>query len=182
MDAELIGIKVEKARKAAGMTQEQLARSIGVNRRSIWRIERGDADSVSFGAVSAALEVLGLQMEVASAREPGEPAFAKGYTKPCCVVDEWQDLRGADSGSIELPVSVYWQGGDPNPSFDVADDRQCAKAYGALLADGTRRQIAKLVNPRRLADLWPRLRLPSGVRRAWSERYPQELTGGVANA
>ena len=181
MDSELLAIKVEKERRRRGLTQEQLAQSVGVSRRSVWRIERGEGNHMSFGVVNDILEVLGMRIDVLL-DDSAIIDFEAGYAKPCYVVDEWEDLHGAETGSVELPVGVYWQGAGPTTSFDVADDAQCARCYRALLSDGTRRQIATSVNPSRLVELWPKLRLPARVRNAWLRKFRAELTGEAAHA
>ncbi len=57
---ERIGINVKQARKAAGMSQEQLARVLGVSVFTVSRLERGVGKSVSVRRLIAVAEALGV--------------------------------------------------------------------------------------------------------------------------
>ena len=64
MIAEMRAYRLREVREAAGLTQVQLAECIGVGRRQISKIERGDLDSVRVGTVRRYIEALGGDLTV----------------------------------------------------------------------------------------------------------------------
>jgi HTH-type transcriptional regulator/antitoxin HipB len=56
-----VGQAIQQRRELLGLTQAQLATSIGVNRRVLGELERGK-ETVRLGIALGALEALGLQM------------------------------------------------------------------------------------------------------------------------
>lgn len=50
---------LREARKACGLTQEKLADAIGVSQNRVSRMENGDTDAMSLGAVRRYIEALG---------------------------------------------------------------------------------------------------------------------------
>lgn len=68
--AAILG-KIAQARKARGITQLELARLVGVNRMTVQRNEREDADPL-LSNVLACAEVLGLSLSIQSPEEASE--------------------------------------------------------------------------------------------------------------
>ena len=64
-----------------------------------------------------------------------------------------------------LPVHLTWHG---LREFDVAMDRPRLLLYSIVLSQGRPNDLVRFVNPRRLRDDWPQLRLllSSPIRRA----------------
>jgi predicted transcriptional regulator len=66
MLAEVRGQRLRELREGLGLTQAQLAESIGVGARLISRIERGDLDGVRIGTLRAHAAALGADLSVSS--------------------------------------------------------------------------------------------------------------------
>jgi hypothetical protein len=66
------------------------------------------------------------------------------------------DLHGPWQGIVVLPVHMTW--GGPR-EFDVAAERARLLLYNIVLSQGRPNDLARFVNPRRLRDDWPELRL-----------------------
>jgi len=86
------------------------------------------------------------------------------------VIEDLADLRGPASGTVELPVWLFWQ---PNRTFDLDDPAIKRWVYQIVLREASRADdLTRFLNAADLAQLWPDLRLPRGVRRAWEELHP----------
>jgi hypothetical protein len=66
------------------------------------------------------------------------------------------DLHGPWQGVVVLPVHLTWHG---LREFDVALERPRLLLYSIVLSQGRPNDLARFVNPRRLRDDWPQLRL-----------------------
>jgi len=79
--------------------------------------------------------------------------------------DRLDDLHGPWRGVVVLPVHLSWHG---LREFDVALEMPRLALYSIVLSQGRPNDLARFVNPRRLNDDWPQLRmLVSGpIRRA----------------
>jgi len=79
------------------------------------------------------------------------------------------DLRGPHTGIVVLPVHLTWHG---LREFDVAKDESRLVLYSILLGQGRRGDLARFVNPVRLAQDWPALAalLSRRTRRACERR------------
>jgi hypothetical protein len=85
------------------------------------------------------------------------------------VPDSLDELKGPRTGKVNLPIDIYW---GPFPEIDLADDAQAARAYRAIINQGTISQIRTLLNPNRLLQLWPKLTLPRKVIDSWQNQFP----------
>ena len=79
------------------------------------------------------------------------------------------DLRGPESGPLELPITVHW---GPRHVLDLDDLGQRRAAYRAIVREGTPDVQAELLNAGLLRELWPDLVLPERCRALWEERFP----------
>jgi hypothetical protein len=79
------------------------------------------------------------------------------------------DLRGPATGVVVLPVHLTWHG---LREFDVAKDESRLILYSILLGQGRANDLARYVNPARLAQDWPALAalLSRRTRRACERR------------
>lgn len=59
-----VGLLLKQARKAAGLTQEQLAAPLGMSRATISAIEGGRCQEIGFAKLSALLDAVGLALTV----------------------------------------------------------------------------------------------------------------------
>jgi HTH-type transcriptional regulator / antitoxin HipB len=65
MQLHELGPILQQARKAAGLSQEQLAAPLGMSRATISAIESGRCEEIGFSKLIALLERVGLQVTVA---------------------------------------------------------------------------------------------------------------------
>jgi hypothetical protein len=87
------------------------------------------------------------------------------------VVTDLADLRGPAHGTVTLPLRLYWSG--PSPAFDLDDADLCGWLYEIVLREAADpEELTSYLNGGKLVEVWPRLFLPEGVRRAWEEHHP----------
>ena len=95
------------------------------------------------------------------------------------VITDLADLRGPASGSLQLPLWLYWSG--ESPAFDLADPFMLRWLYQTVLREATRPEdLASYLNKDVLVATWPGLHLPAGIRQAWQERHPALRTAAAA--
>jgi hypothetical protein len=79
--------------------------------------------------------------------------------------DRIDDLHGPWQGIVVLPVHLTWHG---LREFDVARTKPRLLLYSIVISQGRQNDLARFVNPMRLRDDWPQLRMlvSSSMRRA----------------
>jgi hypothetical protein len=86
------------------------------------------------------------------------------------VIDDLADLRGPVSGTIELPIWLFWH---PNRVFSLDEPGVLRWVYQIVLREASRPEdLASYLNGETLIAMWQDLRLPRGIRQAWEERHP----------
>jgi DNA invertase Pin-like site-specific DNA recombinase len=146
-------------------TVSGVARQLGVSRSTIYKYL---PDVMHAGAPGRpAVELDGY--------EHGQPAahFAPYQARPgrpVLVIDDLADLRGPVTGTVELPVQLFWY---PNRTFNLDEPGIMRWVYQVVLREASRPDdLAGYLNGDALVSLWPDLRLPHGIRRAWEEDHP----------
>ena len=83
--------------------------------------------------------------------------------------DRLDELHGPWQGIVVLPTHLTWHGAR---EFDVASEKPRLLMYSIVIGQGRRSELARFVNPRRLRDDWPQLRLlvSSRTRRSWERK------------
>jgi DNA invertase Pin-like site-specific DNA recombinase len=138
-------------------TVSGIARQLGVSRSTIYKYLPGPVHPE------------------ASVRRPDGPAahFAPYQARPgrrVLVIDDLADLRGPTTGTVELPLRLFWS--LPDHRFDLDDPDARLWYYQTVLREASRAEdLSTHLDAATLADLWPELYLPRGVRRAWEERH-----------
>lgn len=95
------------------------------------------------------------------------------------VAADLADLRGPERGTVVLPLRLFWSPAGRVWNLDNPDIAQAM--YEHVLGQAIREEeLATWLNGGRLAEMWPRLYLPRGVRRAWEERHPSLRGAAVA--
>jgi hypothetical protein len=80
------------------------------------------------------------------------------------------ELRGPTGGTVELPNRLLWQ---PDRIVDLDDMWTRRWTYALVLREARHREdLRTWINGDVLAQLWPSLNLPRGVRNAWEDRHP----------
>lgn len=81
------------------------------------------------------------------------------------------DLQGPVAGTVELPLRLFWSGA--TRTFDLSDPGTRQWVYETVLQQASRPEdLTELLNGAALAELWPRLFVPRGVRQAWEDEHP----------
>ena len=79
--------------------------------------------------------------------------------------DRLEDLHGPWQGTVVLPVHLTWH---QLREFDVAREKPRLLMYSIVISQGRPNDVARFLNPQRLREDWPQLRLlvSSKMRRA----------------
>jgi hypothetical protein len=95
------------------------------------------------------------------------------------VVTDLADLRGPVSGTVTLPLWLYWSG--PSPEFDLGEPFMRRWLYQIVLREAARPEdLTAYLDGGTLIELWPELFLPRGVRQAWQELHPELRVAAAA--
>jgi hypothetical protein len=93
------------------------------------------------------------------------------------VVTDLASLRGPTHGFIEPPLRLEWSSIDRRVDLDDPTARRWL--YQTVLREASQpSDLTGYLEHRTLIGLWPGLRLPAGVRRAWEELHPELRTSG----
>jgi hypothetical protein len=91
------------------------------------------------------------------------------------------DLRGPAGGLVELPLRLFWSG--TTQAFDLGDPGTRQWLYETVLQEASRPgDLTGLLHGPTLAELWPTLWLPRGVRQAWEEEHQALRTAALLAA
>jgi hypothetical protein len=95
------------------------------------------------------------------------------------VVADLASLRGPAGGTVELPLRLFWSSADRRFDLDSPSTRRLL--YQTVLREASRpSDLTNYLDHGILISLWPSLRLPAGVRRAWEELHPALRSSGGA--
>jgi len=150
-------------------TVSGIARQLGVSRSTIYKYLPDVIHAGASGQPTAGRD--------GDARgRPGGPAaahLAPYQARPgrrALVIDDLADLRGPTSGAVDLPVRLFWY---PNRTFNLAEPGIMRWLYQIVLREASRPDdLTSYLDGDTLVALWPDLRLPKGVQRAWEEQHP----------
>lgn len=94
--------------------------------------------------------------------------------RPVLVAVSLADLRGPVSGTVELPLHLFWSGRDSRDSqFSLDDPSRRRELYRTVLREAcSPDDLATFLNGGMLTALWTRLVLPKVVRKAWEDQHP----------
>jgi hypothetical protein len=99
--------------------------------------------------------------------------------RPVVVADSLADLQGPTTGTVELPIWLFWH---PDRAFDLDETGMLAWVYQIVLREASSPLDLAYLNGAALTALWPDLFLPKGVRQAWQEQYPELQAAAVPAA
>ena len=93
------------------------------------------------------------------------------YAKPLVVADDLAMLRGQITGVVRLPRHLDWSG---SADYDLDSPGRIVDLYRTVLIEATSAaDLHGFLDRTMLTLLWPSLWLPSDLRRAWEERFPE---------
>jgi hypothetical protein len=97
------------------------------------------------------------------------------------VVTDLASLAGPVSGPVELPLRLFWS--SPDRTFDLGNPFMRRWLYQTVLREASRPEdLTRYLDAGALIALWPDLRLPAGVRRAWEEHHAVLRAAGARPA
>jgi len=81
-------------------------------------------------------------------------------------------LHGPVHGTVVLPLRLYWS--PAGRVFDLDDPYMLRTVYEVVLQESIHAdELATWLNGAKLAEVWPQLWIPKGVRRAWEDYHPR---------
>ena len=157
------GALIQRARKAAGVSQQELARRAHTSRPTLSAYERGHK-SPSLVTAQRLLDQLGYELTVEPRMRFVELADSRG--QPLVVPTSLPRLNAVQAlATVTLPLHLNWS--DPGRSFDMKQRRQRARVYEIVLREGTPEDVLTYIDGLLLLDHWDDLVLPRHVREAW---------------
>jgi DNA invertase Pin-like site-specific DNA recombinase len=150
-------------------TVSGVARHLGVSRSTIYKYLPDVMHAGTAGPQAPELD------DYAHGRTSTAPAahLAAYQARPgrgVLVIDDLADLNGPTTGTVELPLRLFWH---PNRRFNLEEPGIMRWLYQIVLREASRPDdLARYLNGDSLVALWPDLRLPKGVKRAWEEHHP----------
>src|SRR5215467_9278371 len=97
------------------------------------------------------------------------------------VVLDLADLRGPVTGTVELPLRLFWSG--TSRIFDLGNPGTRQWVYETVLQEAIRpEELTTFLNRDALIALWPKLFVPRGVRQAWEDEHPVLRAASAAAA
>jgi hypothetical protein len=93
------------------------------------------------------------------------------YAKPVIVPDRLDLLTGPTDGVVLLPRHLKWSG---SSRYDLEVPGRIMDLYRTVINEAaTPADLYAYVDETTLRQLWSSMWLPTAVRRAWEERFPE---------
>jgi DNA invertase Pin-like site-specific DNA recombinase len=101
---------------------------------------------------------------------PG-PRYQSRPGRRVLVAASLADLRGPATGTVELPLRLFWS--SPDRTFDLGKPYMLRSLYETVLREASRQEdLTTYLNADTLIAAWADLYLPKGVRQAWEDQHP----------
>lgn len=156
-------ILLSAAREAAGLSKTELAERACTSRTTLSAYEHGRV-SPTLETVERILAATGHRLTTLPVLHWRQAEVGGG--RIAFVADRLPDLPVREAvRTLELPLHLDWS--RPGRVVDLADRRQRARAYEAVLREGRPVDIESIVDGALLVDLWHELVLPKRLRVAW---------------
>jgi transcriptional regulator with XRE-family HTH domain len=148
-----------EARRAAGLTQDELASRAGTSRPTLSSYEHGHR-SPTLATATRILAAAGYELTttptITFTEQPAKHGRAVLVPSHLPRLDAAQALA-----TVTLPLHLNWS--HPGRTFDLSDRRQRARVYEIVLREGNQDDLLTYLDGLLLADLV----LPRDVRAAW---------------
>ena len=169
---------VERVRRAAGLSQGELARRAGTSRPTLSAYENG-RKSPSLVTLSRLLSVAGFDLEATPRVAFHSVTTARGreYVVPDRL---WRLPVDQALATVTLPLALNWS--DPGRQFRLALRTERARVYEIVLREGAADDIRGYVDGALLVDLWDELVLPRDLRSVWTPVIDGTVDGSAAPA
>ncbi|WP_433892543.1 hypothetical protein [Streptomyces sp. CA-111067] len=91
--------------------------------------------------------------------------------RPYAVPDSLSELTGPASGHVILPTALDWS---QQRRYDLAADKDRRRLYETVIREACApADLRRFLNAGLLQRLWPTLWLPSRLKTAWEDRFPE---------
>lgn len=151
------------ARKAAGLTQLELAERSGVARSNIAAYESARREPLFHSAI-ALLQATSAEIVIEAPVAWSWTSDPRPYAVPSRLwrLEPLQALRTLDPGR-----HLWWSG--PPRTFDLSQRDERLRAYEIVLREGTPNDIESVIDAVLLVEAWSDLVIPRSLRTAWSQ-------------
>lgn len=154
---------LERARRAAGLSQDELARRARTSRTTVSAYENG-RKSPSLSTAERLLAESGFELDTRPRVTFRQVTGAAGRLHQ--VPDRLPQLPPARAlAAVRLPLTLNWS--EPDRVFRLADRSDRARVYEIVLREGSPADVLAYVDGTLLVDMWPDLVLPRDLRAAW---------------
>ena len=153
------------ARRAAGLTQDALARLAGTSQPTLSAYERG-TKSPSLAVAERIIDATGHRLEVVPNLEFVEAPGQHGLHPLWLSNQLWRlDPERAFSTVLLPGPDHHWPA--PRQRYHLRDRTDRARAYELILREGSPSDLLDYIDGALLVDIWEELDLPDPIRRAW---------------
>lgn len=161
------------ARRAAGLTQDALARLAGTSQPTLSAYERG-TKSPSLAVAERIIEAAGHRLEVVPNLEFVEVPGQHGLHPFWLANRLWRLDPERAFSTILLPGPDHdWP--VPRRAYYLHDRADRARAYELILREGAPSDLLDYIDGALLVDIWKELDLPGPIRRAWQPLLRRSL-------
>lgn len=159
----MVSALLSEAREAAGLSKTDLAERARTSRSTLSAYEHGRV-SPTLDTAERILAAAGHRLTAAPVLRWQDVEVGGGRT--AAVADRLPDLPAREAvRRLEMPLHLDWS--RSGRVVDLADRRQRARAYEAVLREGQPEDIESIVDGALLVDLWDEVVLPRQLRKAW---------------
>ena len=155
---------IERARRASGLTQQELAVLAHTSRTTVSAYEHGHK-TPSLATAMRLIRATGHDLDLVEqiSFEPHHGGRGRIVEVPTSLprLPLPQAL-----GLVTLPLHLNWS--TPGRTYDLGDRKERARTYEMVLREGTPEDVLTYIDGALLVDLWPELVLPRDVRAAWT--------------
>lgn len=152
-----------RSRRAAGLTQDELARRAGTSRETVSAYEHG-RKSPTLVTAARLLAECGAEFDVVPRIEFVRRPVGRGRVALVPTGLPRLPVAGA-LATVVLPLHLNWSA--PGRAFRLADRGERARAYEVVIREGGPEDVLAYIDGVLLVDLWPELVLPRLLRAAW---------------
>lgn len=162
---------LERIRRAAGLSQDELARRAGTSRTAVSAYEHG-RKSPSLATVDRLVASAGYELDAHPRIVFSRAADGRG--REIVLPSRLPQLPVQQAlATVELPLTVNWS--QPGRLYRLSERGDRARVYELVLREGDDDDVLRYIDGALLVDIWDELVLPRAVRAAWQPLIDQSL-------